>query len=142
MIVDNHLSLTGEVTKESNVYSFGIVLLELLTGKRPMMFTQDEDIVKWVTRQLQKDQIAELLEPKLLELDTKSSKWEEFLLGIKVGLLCTSLDPLDRPSMADIVLMLQGCRSGLIYLRLFIILLFEFTLITDSLVTSIVRDNL
>ncbi|KAK9066855.1 hypothetical protein SSX86_014178 [Deinandra increscens subsp. villosa] len=104
--------LTGEVTKESDVYSFGIVLLELLTGKKPVMFTQDEDIVKWVKRQLQRGQVSELLEPGLLELDPESSEWEEFLLGVKVGLLCTAPDPQDRPMMADIVFMLEGCRVG------------------------------
>ncbi|KAK6150707.1 hypothetical protein DH2020_015639 [Rehmannia glutinosa] len=105
-------TLTNEVTKESDVYSFGILLLELLTGKKPVMFTQDEDVVKWVKRQLQRGQISELLEPGLLELDPESSEWEEFLLGIKVGLLCTAPDPLDRPTMADIVFMLEGCRVG------------------------------
>ncbi|KAL5557932.1 hypothetical protein UlMin_034143 [Ulmus minor] len=105
-------ALTGQVTKESDVYSFGIVLLEILTGRKPVMFTQDEDIVKWVKRQLQRGQISELLEPGLLEIDPESSEWEEFLLGVKVGLLCTAPDPLDRPSMADIVFMLQGCRVG------------------------------
>jgi hypothetical protein len=76
------------------------------------MFTQDEDIVKWVKKQLQRGQITELLEPGLLELDPESSEWEEFLLGVKVGLLCTAPDPLDRPTMSDIVFMLEGCRVG------------------------------
>lgn len=103
--------LTGVATKESDVYSFGILLLELLTGKRPVMFTQEEeDIVQWVKIQLQRGQIAELLEPGLLELDPESSEWEEFLLGVKVGLLCTAPEPLDRPTMSDVVFMLEGCR--------------------------------
>ncbi|KMZ70277.1 Receptor-like protein kinase [Zostera marina] len=107
------VSVSGVVSKEGDVYSFGIVLLELLTGKRPVMFAGgDEDIVKWVKRLLQRGQIGELLEPGLLELDPESSEWEEFLLGVKVGLLCTALDPADRPSMADIVFMLEGCRVG------------------------------
>ncbi|GFP94131.1 probable LRR receptor-like serine/threonine-protein kinase at4g36180 [Phtheirospermum japonicum] len=105
-------TLTHEMTRESDVYSFGIVLLELLTGKRPVMFTGDEDIVKWVKKQLQRGQVSELLEPGLMELDPESSEWEEFLLGIKVGLLCTAPDPLDRPTMTDIMFMLEGCRVG------------------------------
>ncbi|KAI4381755.1 hypothetical protein MLD38_007800 [Melastoma candidum] len=104
--------LAGEVTRESDVYSFGIVLLELLTGKRPVVFTQDEDIVKWVKKQLQRGQINELLEPGLLELDPESSEWEEFLLGVKVGLLCTAPDAMARPTMQDVVFMLEGCRAG------------------------------
>lgn len=105
-------ALTGEATREGDVYSFGIVVLEILTGKKAVMFNQDEDIVKWVKRQLQTGQVTELLDPGLVELDPESSEWEEFLLGIKVGLLCTAPDPLDRPSMADVVFMLEGCRVG------------------------------
>lgn len=110
--VSPEAALSGQATKESDVYSFGIVLLEILTGKKPVMFTQDEDIVKWVKRQLQRGQISELIEPGLLELDPESSEWEEFLLGVKVGLLCTTTDPADRPSMSDVVFMLEGCRVG------------------------------
>ncbi|GFP95179.1 probable LRR receptor-like serine/threonine-protein kinase at4g36180 [Phtheirospermum japonicum] len=106
------VTLTGQPSKESDVYSFGIVVLEILTGKKPVMFTQDEDIVKWVKRQLQRGQVSELLEPGLLELDPESSEWEEFLLGVKVGLLCTMPDPIERPSMTDVVFMLEGCRLG------------------------------
>lgn len=103
----------GQATKEGDVYSFGIVLLELLTGRRPGMFAgEEEDIVKWVKRQLQRGQIAELLEPGLLELDPESSEWEEFLLGVKVGLLCTAPDPLDRPPMSEVEFNLDRCRVG------------------------------
>ncbi|KAM1012364.1 hypothetical protein ACFX2C_042619 [Malus domestica] len=110
--VSPEAALTGQATKEADVYSFGIVLMEILTGRNPVTFTQDEDIVKWVKKQLQNGQVSELLEPGLLELDPESSDWEEFLLGVKVGLLCTAPDPLDRPSIADIVFMLEGCRVG------------------------------
>ncbi|GFP98613.1 probable LRR receptor-like serine/threonine-protein kinase at4g36180 [Phtheirospermum japonicum] len=106
------VTLIGQPSKESDVYSFGILVLEILTGKKPVMFTQDEDIVKWVKRQLQRGQVSELLEPGLLELDPESSEWEEFLLGVKVGLLCTMPDPIERPSMTDAVFMLEGCRLG------------------------------
>ncbi|KAM1161251.1 hypothetical protein ACFX2B_000371 [Malus domestica] len=102
----------GQSTKEADVYSFGIVLMEILTGRNPVTFTQDEDIVKWVKKQLQNGQVSELLEPRLLELDLESSDWEEFLLGVKVGLLCTAPDPLDQPSIADFVFMMEGCKVG------------------------------
>ncbi|WOG91974.1 hypothetical protein DCAR_0311230 [Daucus carota subsp. sativus] len=110
--VSPEATLTGQASKEADVYSFGIVLLEILTGRKAVMFTEDEDIVKWVKKQLQRGQISELLEPGLLELDPESSEWEEFMLGLKVGLLCTTTDPIERPSMTDVVFMLEGCRIG------------------------------
>ncbi|KAH7365509.1 hypothetical protein KP509_18G032000 [Ceratopteris richardii] len=109
--VSPEVSLSGQPSRESDVYSFGIVLLELLTGQRPMMFSEEDSIVKWVKRQLQTGQMDELFEASLLEQDVESSEWEELLLAVKVALLCTAPDPIDRPSMTEVVFMLEGCRT-------------------------------
>lgn len=86
------------------MYSFGIVLLELLTGKRPAVFAGEvEDTVKWVKRMLERIQIPM---KGLLGLGR-----EDFSLGVKVALLCTLPDPIDRPPMSEVLLMLEGCRA-------------------------------
>ena len=42
-----------------------------------------------------------------------SSAWEERLLAVKVGLLCTVPDPFDIPPMTEVLFMLEGCRFAL-----------------------------
>ncbi|CAM6002847.1 unnamed protein product [Sphagnum balticum] len=73
-----------------------MVLLELPTGRRLAVFNLlDEDIAKGVKWMLQLGEITEVFDPALLDLDPKSSKWEEFLLAMKIALSCTALDPAD-----------------------------------------------
>ena len=59
---------TLKVNEKSDIYSFGVVLLELLTGKRPIEaeFGDGVDIVQWVRRKIQtKDGIVEVLDPTM-----------------------------------------------------------------------------
>lgn len=94
---------TLRVNEKSDIYSFGIVLLELVTGKEPTdPELGDKDMVKWVCTTLDQCGLETVIDPKL-DLGFE----EEISKVIHIGLLCTSPLPLNRPSMRKVVIMLQ-----------------------------------
>ncbi|KAL0343558.1 UNVERIFIED_CONTAM: Proline-rich receptor-like protein kinase PERK8 [Sesamum angustifolium] len=63
---------TGKLTEKSDVFSFGVVLLELITGRKPVDSSQplgDESLVEWarplLTQALEKEDFGDLVDPKL-----------------------------------------------------------------------------
>ncbi|KAJ7566184.1 hypothetical protein O6H91_02G091700 [Diphasiastrum complanatum] len=96
---------TPKVNEKSDIYSFGVVLMELITGKMPVEpeFGDGVDIVRWVCDKLQiKDGgLLEVLDPRL----GRGSR-EDMLPVLKVALLCTRTLPMQRPSMREVVQML------------------------------------
>ncbi|CAN8326283.1 unnamed protein product [Cochlearia groenlandica] len=94
---------TLRVNEKSDIYSFGVVLLELVTGKQPTdPELGDKDMAKWVCTTLDQRGLEPVIDPKL-DLGFK----EEISKVIHIGLLCTSPLPLNRPSMRKVVIMLQ-----------------------------------
>lgn len=85
------------------IYSFGVVILELVTGKRPVDPDYGEkDLVKWVCTTMDQKGVDHVLDPKL-----DSCFKEEMRKVLNIGLLCTSPLPINRPSMRRVVKMLQ-----------------------------------
>lgn len=102
---------TMQVDEKSDIYSFGVVLLELLTGKRPIEpeFGESVNIVEWVREKVQTSEgVAEVLDGSIGA--TLSWVREEMTLVLRVALLCTSKAPIDRPSMRDVVTMLSEAK--------------------------------
>ncbi|KAL8192188.1 hypothetical protein R6Q57_028050 [Mikania cordata] len=98
---------TLRVNEKSDIYSFGVVILELVTGKRPVDPEYGEkDLVKWVCTTLDQKGLVAVFDPKL-DLCFK----EEICKVLNVGLLCTSPLPINRPSMRRVVKMLQEIGS-------------------------------
>lgn len=96
---------TLKVNEKSDIYSFGVVMLELVTGRRPVdpAFGENKDLVKWVCSRIEKkNALEEVLDPKLVGCFK-----EEMAMVLKVALLCTSALPINRPSMRRVVEMLQ-----------------------------------
>ncbi|KAJ6761636.1 LEUCINE-RICH REPEAT RECEPTOR-LIKE PROTEIN KINASE FAMILY PROTEIN-RELATED [Salix koriyanagi] len=84
--IDNSFqyAYTMKVTEKCDIYSYGVVLLELLTGRAPVQpLDQGGDLVSWDQNTI-----------------------PHMITAMKIALLCTSMSPHDRPTMREVVLML------------------------------------
>jgi len=96
-----------KITEKSDVYSYGVVVLEVLTGKQPIDPTIPDGlhVVDWVRRCRDR---ADVLDPALR--GRSSSEVEEMMQVMGVALLCVSAAPDDRPTMKDVAAMLKEIR--------------------------------
>ncbi|KAI3732306.1 hypothetical protein L1987_63510 [Smallanthus sonchifolius] len=101
---------TLKVDEKSDIYSFGVVLLELLIGKQPLdpSFGNSVDIVEWVRNRMNKRELEGTLD---LEIGGECKYvQEEMLLVLRIALLCTNKLPKERPSMRDVITMLGEAK--------------------------------
>jgi serine/threonine protein kinase len=95
------------------VYSYGVVLLELLTGKEPShdpSYGEALDIVAWVreSMQLNEGRVSESVLDPSLRHSKDSAATKEMLCVQEIALLCTQKNPADRPTMRDVETMLES----------------------------------
>lgn len=91
------------MNEKSDIYSFGVVMLELVTGRLPIdPEFGEKDLVKWVCTTLDQKGVDHVIDSKL-----DPCYKEEICKVLNVGLLCTSPLPINRPSMRRVVKMLQ-----------------------------------
>ncbi|KAF8721705.1 hypothetical protein HU200_022878 [Digitaria exilis] len=107
-IAPEYLS-TGKSSERTDVFGYGIMLLELVTGQRAIDFSrlEDEDDVLLLdhVKKLQREgQLDSIVDGNL----NQNYDNEELEMIIQIALLCTQASPEDRPSMSEVVRMLEG----------------------------------
>ncbi|XP_052190107.1 somatic embryogenesis receptor kinase 2 isoform X2 [Diospyros lotus] len=107
-IAPEYLS-TGKSSEKTDVFGYGIMLLELITGQRAFdlaRLANDDDVMllDWVKGLLKEKKLEMLVDPDL-QNNYVAAEVEQL---IQVALLCTQGSPMERPKMSEVVRMLEG----------------------------------
>ncbi|XP_047332195.1 cysteine-rich receptor-like protein kinase 43 [Impatiens glandulifera] len=104
--------MNGCLTMKVDVFSFGVVVLELLCGQKNTSFNMDpkyQNLIEWVYKTYKKGKALEVVDPMLAE----TADADQVVHCILIGLLCVQADPHKRPTMNRVVVMLSK-RPGTI----------------------------
>ncbi|KAJ1383776.1 putative serine/threonine-protein kinase [Sesbania bispinosa] len=103
-------AMHGHFSMKSDVFSFGVIVLEVVSGRRSCGFSDPEHSFSlpghawtlWTEKRP-----LQLVDEVLEEISSSS----DVIRCIQVGLLCVQQRPEDRPDMSSVVLMLNGEKS-------------------------------
>ncbi|XP_019057298.1 PREDICTED: cysteine-rich receptor-like protein kinase 29 [Tarenaya hassleriana] len=100
-------AMHGQISAKTDVFSFGVLVLEIISGKRnnePQDGECPEYLLTYAWRNWREDSAFDIIDPSL----AKTGPRNEILRCIHIGLLCVEENSVNRPTMASVVLMLSS----------------------------------
>ncbi|CAK9236041.1 unnamed protein product [Sphagnum troendelagicum] len=97
----------GQLSEKVDVFSFGVLVLEIVSGRKNIEPNLNEDqayLLEWVWKLYEEAKLLEIVDPKV----STHNHEKDITHVINIGLLCVQTTASKRPSMARIVAMLQG----------------------------------
>lgn len=101
-------TLNQKVSQKSDVYCLGIIILEIITGKYPSQYFNNQkggtDVVQWVRSALVENRQKELIDP---EISSSSSSIDQMEKLLHIGAACTESEPDERIDLKEAIRRIQ-----------------------------------
>ncbi|KAG8374809.1 hypothetical protein BUALT_Bualt10G0034200 [Buddleja alternifolia] len=104
------LAQSSRISDKCDVYSFGVILLELVTGRNPVESSSENEVVilcEYVRGLIERGNASHSFDRSL-----RGFVENELIQVMKLGLICTYETPSRRPNMAEVVQVLESIRNG------------------------------
>ena len=105
----NRFQIPGNTNKKNDIYSFGIILFVLITGKKALVRESGESIhiLQWVIPIVKRGDIQNIVDKKLQGEFNISSAWKV----VEIAMSCISQTVTERPDISQILAELKECLS-------------------------------
>ncbi|KAG0577173.1 hypothetical protein KC19_5G136300 [Ceratodon purpureus] len=100
----------GQVSEKADVFSFGILLLEVISGRKNINLrlpAEQRYILEWAWKLYEAGTLSDFIDPKLAD----KSSTEDVVQVVKIGLACVQYAAVRRPTMSNVVSMLLGHQT-------------------------------
>ncbi|XP_062144422.1 serine/threonine-protein kinase ZRK1-like [Alnus glutinosa] len=92
---------TGRITEKTDVYNYGMVLLQILTGQRTIILDREDEDCS-LPDHVRNRVINEIVDPAILLEEGGAGLEPQLQAVLELGLTCTEYDPEIRPTMVDV----------------------------------------
>jgi hypothetical protein len=94
---------------KSDVFSFGVVLLEIITGQPAIIKTEEKiHIIQWISSMLLEREVKDIVDPRLKgEFDINFAT-----KALDIAMACVAKTSINRPTMRQVVMELKQCLKN------------------------------
>uniref|UniRef100_A0A0E0JDB6 Protein kinase domain-containing protein n=1 Tax=Oryza punctata TaxID=4537 RepID=A0A0E0JDB6_ORYPU len=103
--------LTSQITEKADVYSFGIVVMEIISGRKNLDTSRSEQNIHIITllqEKVKSDQLVDMIDKHSSDMQVRK---QEVIEMMKLAMWCLQIDCKRRPQMSEVVKVLEGTTS-------------------------------